>query len=67
MDDPEDRPTVEELMTHKFFTEVNNEDDLKSFKINTEFINSRLYQTQKSRTDKDMLSNKFLHKGFKQI
>jgi len=38
MDDPEDRPSVLNLMTHKFLTENQSDDDLKFLKIQTDFI-----------------------------
>ena len=54
-DDPEDWPTVTELLGHKFLTDDPKENDMNSFKINTEFIQFRLYEKKRIRLEKEKL------------
>lgn len=62
MDDPEDRPTVADLMQHKFLQEFSNDYEYKNFRIKTDFIPSRLFKTKKNNTDRNLMPKKLFDK-----
>mgnify|MGYP000208033039 CR=1 FL=1 len=62
MDDPEDRPTVADLMQHKFLQELSNDYEYKNFRIKTDFIPSRLFKTKKNNTDRHLMPKKLFDK-----
>ena len=49
-DDPEDRPSIQDLLEHKFITEDLQEKD--SFKLQTDWISKRIYEIDKQRYPK---------------
>lgn len=63
MDDPEDRPSLNDLMQHKFLLEISNDYEYKNFRINTDFIPSRLFKTKKNTSEKPLVSKKLFPKS----